>query len=244
MSDVLLERKNHTAVITIDKPETLNALCQDLIGQINRALDEAEADSQVYTIIITGSGKAFIAGADIGEMYEKDREAIRKWAVLGCDLNLRLETMALPVIAAINGYALGGGLELAMACDIRIASEKARMGLPETGLGVICGAGSLCFETLPSSVPPAAWTEIIYLAVCGTAVAMLLQNVGQKYVSSSSAAIILSLEALFGVLFSVIFGYENLSVKLVIGFALIFFAIITSETKWKFVRRRGGGSEN
>lgn len=110
--------------------------------------------------------------------------------------------------------------------------------------GVICGAGSLCFETLPSSVPPAAWTEIIYLAVCGTAIAMLLQNVGQKYVSSSSAAIILSLEALFGVLFSVIFGYENLSVKLVIGFALIFFAIITSETKWKFVRRRGGGSEN
>ena len=110
--------------------------------------------------------------------------------------------------------------------------------------GVICGAGSLCFETLPSSVPPAAWTEIIYLAVCGTAVAMLLQNVGQKYVSSSSAAIILSLEALFGVLFSVIFGYENLSVKLVIGFALIFFAIITCETKWKFVRRRGGGSEN
>lgn len=110
--------------------------------------------------------------------------------------------------------------------------------------GVICGAGSLCFETLPSSVPPAAWTEIIYLAVCGTAVAMLLQNVGQKYVSSSSAAIILSLEALFGVLFSVIFGYENLSVKLVVGFALIFFAIITSETKWKFVRRRGGGSEN
>lgn len=110
--------------------------------------------------------------------------------------------------------------------------------------GVICGAGSLCFETLPSSVPPAAWTEIIYLAVCGTAVAMLLQNVGQKYVSSSSAAIILSLEAQFGVLFSVIFGYENLSVKLVIGFALIFFAIITSETKWKFVRRRGGGSEN
>lgn len=110
--------------------------------------------------------------------------------------------------------------------------------------GVICGAGSLCFETLPSSVPPAAWTEIIYLAVCGTAVAMLLQNVGQKYVSSSSAAIILSLEALFGVLFSVIFGYENLSVKLVIGFTLIFFAIITSETKWKFVRRRGGGSEN
>ena len=169
MSDVLLERKNHTAVITIDKPETLNALCQDLIGQINRALDEVETDSQIYTIIITGTGRSFIAGADIGEMYEKDREAIRKWAVLGCDLNLRLETMALPVIAAINGYALGGGLELAMACDIRIASEKARMGLPETGLGVICGAGGT--QRLPrivgasdsstaSPLPNRFWTKL------------------------------------------------------------------------------------
>ena len=76
MSDVLLERKNHTAVITIDKPETLNALCQDLIGQINRALDEAETDSQIYTIVITGTGRSFIAGADIGEMYEKDRDCL------------------------------------------------------------------------------------------------------------------------------------------------------------------------
>lgn len=115
MSDVIFEKKNHTAVITIDKPATLNALCQDLIQQINDALDKAETDPQIYTVVITGTGRAFIAGADIGEMYEKDREAIRKWAVLGCDLNFRVENMALPVIAAINGYALGGGLELAMA---------------------------------------------------------------------------------------------------------------------------------
>ncbi len=103
--------------------------------------------------------------------------------------------------------------------------------------GLICGVGSLCFETLPSSVPASAWMEIIYLAVGGTAIAMLLQNVGQKHVAPSAAAIILSLESLFGVLFSVIFGYENLTVKVVIGFALIFFAVITSETKWSFLRR-------
>ena len=152
-------------------------------------------------------------------------------------------------VMPVDWLTRGGGVFFALhiAFVARFNSDKDAVTLTLVQFftaGVICGAGSLCFETLPSSVPPAAWTEIIYLAVCGTAVAMLLQNVGQKYVSSSSAAIILSLEALFGVLFSVIFGYENLSVKLVIGFALIFFAIITSETKWKFVRRRGGGSEN
>lgn len=162
MSDVIFEKKNHTAVITIDKPATLNALCQDLIQQINEALDKAETDPQIYTVVITGTGRAFIAGADIGEMYEKDREAIRKWAVLGCDLNFRVENMALPVIAAINGYALGGGLELAMACDIRIASEKARMGLPETGLGVICGAGGT--QRLPRIVGESRAKEMIFTA--------------------------------------------------------------------------------
>lgn len=162
MSDVIFEKKNHTAVITIDKPATLNALCQDLIQQINEALDKAETDPQIYTVVITGTGRAFIAGADIGEMYEKDREAIRKWAVLGCDLNFRVENMALPVIAAINGYALGGGLELAMACDIRIASEKARMGLPETSLGVICGAGGT--QRLPRIVGESKAKEMIFTA--------------------------------------------------------------------------------
>lgn len=104
--------------------------------------------------------------------------------------------------------------------------------------GVICGVLSLCFEKVPSGIPASAWVEIVYLAVFGTAVAMLLQNVGQKYMSSSAAAIILSLEALFGVLFSVVFGYESLTAKLAIGFALIFFAIVTSETKWEFLRKK------
>ena len=185
------------------------------------------------------------------------------WAFFGCRPDRFNFLAAATCLAGIGFVSLDGDLSvmpgdwltlvggvffaLHIAFVARFNSDKDAVTLTLVQFftaGVICGAGSLCFETLPSSVPPAAWTEIIYLAVCGTAVAMLLQNVGQKYVSSSSAAIILSLEALFGVLFSVIFGYENLSVKLVIGFALIFFAIITSETKWKFVRRRGGGSEN
>lgn len=162
MSDVIFEKKGHTAVITVNRPDTLNALCEELISHINSALDAAENDQDIFTVIITGTGKAFIAGADIGEMYEKDREGIRKWARLGCDLNARIESMALPVIAAINGYALGGGLELALACDIRIASSAARMGLPETGLGVICGAGGT--QRLPRIVGDGIAREMIFTA--------------------------------------------------------------------------------
>ena len=162
MSDVIFEKKGHTAVITVNRPDTLNALCEELISHINSALDAAENDQDIFTVIITGTGKAFIAGADIGEMYEKDREGIRKWARLGCDLNARIESMALPVIAAINGYALGGGLELALACDIRIASSTARMGLPETGLGVICGAGGT--QRLPRIVGDGIAREMIFTA--------------------------------------------------------------------------------
>lgn len=162
MSDVIFEKKGHTAVITVNRPDTLNALCEELISHINSALDTAENDPDVFTIVITGSGRAFIAGADIGEMYEKDREGIRKWASLGCELNARIESMAMPVIAAINGYALGGGLELALACDIRIASSKAKMGLPETGLGVICGAGGT--QRLPRIVGEGVAREMIFTA--------------------------------------------------------------------------------
>ena len=162
MSDVILEKKGHTAVITVNRPQTLNALCEELISHINGALDDVENDPDIFTAVITGTDKAFIAGADIGEMYEKDRESIRKWARLGCDLNMRIENMPIPVIAAINGYALGGGLELALACDIRIASDKAKLGLPETSLGVICGAGGT--QRLPRTVGEGIAKEMIFTA--------------------------------------------------------------------------------
>lgn len=162
MNDVMLEKKGHTALITINKPDTLNALCENLISQINDALDAVENDQEIYTVIITGTGKAFIAGADIGEMYGKNEAEIAIWAAFGCDLSMRLENMSRPVIAAINGYALGGGLELAMACDIRIAAENARMGLPETGLGVICGSGGT--QRLPRIVGESIAKEMIFTA--------------------------------------------------------------------------------
>lgn len=141
MSNLLYEVKNHTAVITFDRAEALNALSSSFVQEIDDAVSLAEADENVYVIVLTGSGRAFVAGADIEEMYPMNGEQIFEFSAYATNLNLRLEKMEKPVIAAINGYALGGGLEIAMACDIRIASEKAKMGLTETKLGVICGSG-------------------------------------------------------------------------------------------------------
>lgn len=162
MADVLYEKKGHTAIITLNKPEDLNALNEDFMARIGDAVSQVERDGEVYTLILTGKGKAFVAGADIKEMYAKDSESIMLWSSVGSGLNLRLEKLKIPVIAAINGYALGGGLELAMACDIRIASQKAKMGLPETSLGVICGAGGT--QRLPKIVGTAMAREMIFTA--------------------------------------------------------------------------------
>lgn len=160
MPDVIIEKRGHTAVMTLNRSETMNALCRSLIDDINCALDEIETDDDIYTVIITGTGKSFISGADISEMVDMSPEEIMEWSGLGSRLNLRLEAMSLPVIAAINGHALGGGLELALACDIRIASQNARMGLPEVKLGVICGAGGT--QRLPAIAGDSLAREMIY----------------------------------------------------------------------------------
>ena len=160
MSDVILKKIGHTAVVTLNKTETMNALCRSFIEEINKTLDEIEADDDIYTIIITGSQKAFIAGADIAEMINLTPDEMLEWSGLGSNLNLRIEQMELPVIAAINGYALGGGLELAMACDIRLASKNSKMGLPEVKLGVICGAGGT--QRLPAIVGEGIAKELIF----------------------------------------------------------------------------------
>lgn len=162
MDAVLFEKRNHTAIITFNHPETLNALSENFMRQIDQAIDLAEADVDIYTLIFTGVGKSFIAGADIKEMYSKDADSIFSWSGLGSELNMRIENLNTPVIAAINGYALGGGLELALACDIRIASENAQLGLPETSLGVICGAGGT--QRLPRLIGEAAAMELIFTA--------------------------------------------------------------------------------
>lgn len=162
MANVLYEKRGHTGLITLNKAQDLNALNGAFIQEINKALDQVERDKDVYALVITGTGKAFVAGADIGEMYEKDKAAIMEWSALGSGLNLRLESMNIPVIAAINGYALGGGLELALACDIRLASQRAKMGLPETSLGVICGAGGT--QRLPRIIGEGMAKEMIFTA--------------------------------------------------------------------------------
>ena len=127
MSDVLYEKRNHTGILTFNRPSSLNALCESFMKEIRDALEKAEKDPELRALILTGCGKSFIAGADIKEMYAKDADSIFAWSALGSELNLKIENMKLPVIAAINGYALGGGLELALACDIRIAGGTQRL---------------------------------------------------------------------------------------------------------------------
>ncbi|MBK8340144.1 MAG: enoyl-CoA hydratase/isomerase family protein, partial [Flavobacteriales bacterium] len=142
-TNLLINDAEGIRTITINRPQQLNALNRDTIDELDRALSEADADKGVRVMIITGSGaKAFVAGADIKEFAHF---AVEEGKALSADGQRKLfdhvERMRKPVIAAVNGFALGGGLELAMSCHIRIASDNARMGLPEVSLGVIPGYG-------------------------------------------------------------------------------------------------------
>ncbi|MCB0802199.1 MAG: enoyl-CoA hydratase/isomerase family protein [Flavobacteriales bacterium] len=143
MSNIVVERNGAIEKLTINRPDKLNALNKATIQELGACVKAAEVDSSVKVIIITGSGdKAFVAGADISEFYQFSKEEAKALAKGGQDqLFDVVENCKTPVIAAINGFALGGGLELAMSCHIRVASENARMGLPEVSLGVIPGYG-------------------------------------------------------------------------------------------------------
>ena len=138
---ILIEKENHIAIVRFNRPEVLNALNDYVLKELNLILDELINDDYIYVIIVTGNGKAFISGADIAAMQEMKAEEARKFSQLGLNIFRKLELMEKPVIAAINGFALGGGCELSMSCDIRIASEKAKFGQPEVGLGIIPGFG-------------------------------------------------------------------------------------------------------
>ncbi|SHJ31204.1 enoyl-CoA hydratase [Clostridium amylolyticum] len=142
LNNVLLEKEGNIAMVTINRPKALNALNSETLKELDLVIANLEEDDSIYAVILTGAGeKAFVAGADITEM--KDLNAIqgRKFSILGNKVFRRLENLEKPVIAAISGFALGGGCELSMACDIRIASEKAKFGQPETGLGITPGFG-------------------------------------------------------------------------------------------------------
>jgi enoyl-CoA hydratase len=126
-------------LITISRPNAMNALNSDFFTEMNMLLDTISADKKIRVLVVTGEGKAFVAGADIAEMANMDQKEGSAFSHWGQDTFHRLELLDIPVIAAINGFALGGGLELAMGCDFRIASSKAKFGQPEVNLGLIPG---------------------------------------------------------------------------------------------------------
>ncbi|WXR60843.1 short-chain-enoyl-CoA hydratase [Peptostreptococcaceae bacterium AGR-M142] len=136
-----LSKEDKIAIITISRPKALNALNSDLLLELDKIVDLMENDNQVDVIILTGEGKSFVAGADIAQMKDLNFMEGKEFSKLGNKVFRKLELLEKPVIAAINGFALGGGCELAMACDIRYASKKAKFGQPEVGLGITPGFG-------------------------------------------------------------------------------------------------------
>lgn len=136
------ELSDGIALLTISRPEAMNALNTRFYEELNDYLDTLEDNDSIRVLVITGEGKAFVAGADIAEMAAKDPEAATLFSQLGQKSMARLEDLGIPVIAAVNGFALGGGCELALACDFRIASSKAKFGQPEVNLGLIPGFAS------------------------------------------------------------------------------------------------------
>ncbi|WP_110954156.1 short-chain-enoyl-CoA hydratase [Anaerosinus massiliensis] len=141
-NNLLLTEESGLAIVTMNRPKALNALNSELLDEISQVFEVLSAKESVKVIIVTGAGeKSFIAGADITEMQNMNIAEGKKFAEKGQAVFLQIEQCPKPVIAAVNGFALGGGCELAMACDFRIASETARFGQPEVGLGIVPGFG-------------------------------------------------------------------------------------------------------
>ena len=139
---LLASLENGIYTITINRPDKLNALNKDVFTELNAMVDEIENNSEIKSAIITGAGsKAFVAGADISEFGTLDKKAAMALAKRGQDIFARIENCSKPIVAAVNGFALGGGCELAMACHFRVASENAKFGQPEVNLGLIPGYG-------------------------------------------------------------------------------------------------------
>ncbi|MDQ3243444.1 MAG: enoyl-CoA hydratase-related protein [Gemmatimonadota bacterium] len=150
------------ATLTVNRPDKLNALNAGTIAELGSAIDEVRARDDISALILTGAGRAFIAGADISELSSESAVGARKLARAGQDVFRRFETSPKPVVAAVNGFALGGGCELAMACHIRIASDKAKFGQPEAKLGICPGYGAT--QRLPRLVGKGRALELLLTA--------------------------------------------------------------------------------
>jgi len=156
--NVLYEVKDNVAILTINRPDALNALNADVLQELDALLTKAVKDDEVYVLVITGGGRAFIAGADVAHMAPMNPVEAQAFGRYGAGVVSRIENISKPVIAAVNGFALGGGCELAMACDIRIAGDKAKFGQPEVTLGIIPGFGGT--QRLPRIVGLAKAKEL------------------------------------------------------------------------------------
>jgi len=160
-NNVLLEKEDQVAILTVNRPKALNALNRDTLLDIKKAVEIVRDDPEVSVLIVTGAGdKAFVAGADITFMQEMTAVEGREFGLLGQAVFSLIESMEKPVIAAIKGFALGGGCELAMSCDFRIAADNAKFGQPEVGLGVTPGFGGT--QRLPRLVGTGMAKQLLY----------------------------------------------------------------------------------
>lgn len=159
---LLTQKQDGILLLTLNRPAEMNALDSAVLGELEAFLQEVARDEEVRVLVVTGSGKAFVAGADIAQMAGMDAAQGKAFGELGARVFHMLETLPKVTIAAVNGFALGGGCELAMACDLRIASQKAKIGQPETGLGITPGFSGT--QRLPRIVGVGKAKELIYTA--------------------------------------------------------------------------------
>ncbi|KAF5059246.1 Crotonyl-CoA hydratase [anaerobic digester metagenome] len=157
MTRVHFENRSGIGLLTLDSPETLNSLSSDFLGEIRQAVESLPA---LDVLIITGVGKSFVAGANIKEMEALNPGEAKEFSRRGHEVFTAIENLPCPVIAMVNGFALGGGCELMLACDLRVASSRAKFGQPEVGLGIIPGFGGT--QRLTLAVGPAKAKELIY----------------------------------------------------------------------------------
>ena len=181
MTNVLLEKKGNIAVATINRPKALNALNSQVLEDLNELVELVKADEEIRALVLTGCGeKAFVAGADIGEMSTLTKAGGEAFGKKGNDVFRKLETLPIPTIAAVNGFALGGGCELSMSCDIRICADTAVFGQPEAGLGITPGFGGT--QRLPRIVGISKAMELILTAkTIGAAEAKEIGLVSEVY---------------------------------------------------------------
>ncbi len=157
---VRLDCEEGIALITISRPESLNALSRQVLIELEQVLHEVSQDSDIRVLLLTGEGRSFVAGADIAEMKSLSPNEAKDFGTLGSHVFRKIEQMPMPVIAVINGFCLGGGCEMALSADIRIASSKAKFGQPEVGLGITPGFSGT--QRLPRTIGVGKAKELIY----------------------------------------------------------------------------------